>query len=220
MNENLKLYNELRAVPDNAKRTIPAGKLKGKTDINPMWRIKALTERFGPCGTGWGYTIDRLWSEPAANGEVAAFCQLTLWYMDGSRREVQGLGGNMLVQLEKGKLASNDEAYKMALTDALGTAAKAIGLGADVWWEQDATKYTSRKPDGPVCEMCGKPVKPGRKKDGSAWPAEDIAAWTQRQHGRAVCWDCHKKLKSQADARMAQDAAAQLAAHEDGGDRA
>ncbi|WP_254555280.1 hypothetical protein, partial [Salmonella enterica] len=29
------------------------GRLKGMTDINPMWRIKALTEQFGPCGIGW-----------------------------------------------------------------------------------------------------------------------------------------------------------------------
>ena len=63
-------------------------------------------------------------------------------------------------------------------------------------------------------------MKPGRKKDGGVWPAEDIAAWTQRQHGKTVCWDCHKKLKAEAQARMAQDAAAQLAAHEDGGAQA
>lgn len=71
-----------------------------------------------------------------------------------------------------------------------------------------------------ICEMCGKPVRPMRKRDGSIWAPADIAAWTQRLHGKAVCWDCHKELNAQADAQMAQDAAAQLAAHEDGGDRA
>ena len=50
--ENLLIYNALREVPDEAKREIQSGRLKGKTDINPMWRIKALTERFGPCGIG------------------------------------------------------------------------------------------------------------------------------------------------------------------------
>ena len=40
-NDNcLELYDKIRQVPDNAKKTISAGRLKGKTDINPMWRLK------------------------------------------------------------------------------------------------------------------------------------------------------------------------------------
>ena len=42
--ENLGIYERVRQVPEAAKRSIQAGRLKGKTDINPMWRIKALTE--------------------------------------------------------------------------------------------------------------------------------------------------------------------------------
>jgi hypothetical protein len=44
--ENLTIYNAVRKVPSEAQRTIPFGPMKGKTDINPMWRIKALTEQF------------------------------------------------------------------------------------------------------------------------------------------------------------------------------
>ena len=51
--ENLKIYESFRKVPDEAQREIEGGKLKGFTDINPMWRIKKLTELFGPCGIGW-----------------------------------------------------------------------------------------------------------------------------------------------------------------------
>ena len=57
--ENMDLYNVLRDVPNIAKKAITAGRLKGMTDINPMYRIKALTEEFGPCGIGWWYTIDK-----------------------------------------------------------------------------------------------------------------------------------------------------------------
>ena len=42
--ENMKIYEAVRKVPDSAKKNISAGRLKGMTDINPMWRIKALTE--------------------------------------------------------------------------------------------------------------------------------------------------------------------------------
>ena len=53
--DNLFFYEKGREVPANAKREIDGGRLKGKTDINPMWRIKKLTELFGPCGIGWYY---------------------------------------------------------------------------------------------------------------------------------------------------------------------
>ena len=51
-NKNLDLYNVFRVVPENAKKKIEAGRLKGMTDINPMFRIKSLTEQFGICGFG------------------------------------------------------------------------------------------------------------------------------------------------------------------------
>lgn len=42
--KNMDLYDAFRAVPQEAKKAIGGGRLKGKTDINPMWRLKALTE--------------------------------------------------------------------------------------------------------------------------------------------------------------------------------
>ena len=51
--DNMVYYNQLCDTPKEARKTIEAGNLKGKTDINPMWRIKRLTEVFGPQGEGW-----------------------------------------------------------------------------------------------------------------------------------------------------------------------
>ena len=53
MMENLGIYESVRKVPVSALKTISSGRLKGMSDINPMWRIKKLTEQFGPCGIGW-----------------------------------------------------------------------------------------------------------------------------------------------------------------------
>ena len=61
--ENMDIYNKLRAVPQEAIKPIAAGRLKGMSDINPMWRIKALTETFGTCGFGWKYEITKQWLE-------------------------------------------------------------------------------------------------------------------------------------------------------------
>lgn len=38
--EPLAIYNNLRAVPEEAQKKITAGRLNGFTDINSMWRIK------------------------------------------------------------------------------------------------------------------------------------------------------------------------------------
>ena len=142
--ENLEFYNKFKNVPDEAKKQILGGKLKGFTDINPMWRIKVLTEVFGPCGTGWKYETKNFWTQNGANGEIAVFVQINLYYkINNSWSEpIEGLGGSMLVTTEKGNLVTNDEAFKMATTDALSVASKLLGVAADVYYEKDRTKYT------------------------------------------------------------------------------
>lgn len=72
--ENLNIYNAMRKVPEEALREIKGGKLKGKSDINPMWRIKAMTEQFGPCGVGWKPELVRSWTEPGAGGRDCGLC--------------------------------------------------------------------------------------------------------------------------------------------------
>lgn len=45
------------------------------------------------------------------------------------------------------------------------------------------------------CEDCGRPIRDGRKKDGSVWKAEDIATYTKSFSGRRLCVDCGKVEK-------------------------
>ena len=53
----------------------------------------------------------------------------------------------MLVASEKGGLYVDDECYKKALTDAISVACKSPGVGADVYWDGDRTKYTQKQED-------------------------------------------------------------------------
>ncbi len=55
--KNLSIYERARLVPESAIKPIVNGRLKGKSDINPVYRIKRMTEIFGPCGIGWRYEI-------------------------------------------------------------------------------------------------------------------------------------------------------------------
>jgi len=142
--ENLEIYNAVAEVPPEAKKPIQGGRMSGKTDINPMWRIKALTEQFGPCGIGWKYEIVRFWLEHGAKDEISGFCQINLYFKNDEAWSdpVPGIGGSAFVALEKGGLYTSDECFKMALTDAISVACKALGVAANVYWDKDPTKYT------------------------------------------------------------------------------
>ena len=149
--DNLMIYNIVREVPPEAKKNIAGGRLKGMTDINPMWRIKKLTEVFGVCGIGWKYEIVDRWIETAmAKDEITANIIINLYIKaeNGEWSEpIPGIGGSMLVASESKGLYVNDECYKMALTDAISVACKALGMGADVYWNKDTTKYNDTKKD-------------------------------------------------------------------------
>ena len=78
-NKNMEIYNSFAEVPANAKKTISAGRLKGMTDINPMWRIKMLTEKYGACGTGWYYDITDKQVVEGAGGVICVFLDIKLY---------------------------------------------------------------------------------------------------------------------------------------------
>jgi hypothetical protein len=146
---NLEKWEKLARPPVTALKTIQAGRLKGKSDINPQWRYKAMTEVYGPCGEGWKYSIDRLWIEPGANDQVMAFAQISLYVsVNGHWSDpIPGVGGSMLVAKEKDGLYTSDEAFKMAITDALSVALKMLGVGADIYMGMwDGSKYKDSNP--------------------------------------------------------------------------
>lgn len=140
-NLNLRIFNAKRSVPEAAKKKIIGGKLKGMTNINPMFRIEALTELFGPCGFGWKMGNITYWTTEGV-GESVVWCSLDLYVKDGGQwsEPINGIGGSKLYGKGQGD-GINDEAYKMAQTDALSVACKNLGLAADVYYGLDDTKY-------------------------------------------------------------------------------
>lgn len=151
---NMEIYNKVRSVPADAKKAIQAGRLKGKTDINPMWRIKMLTEIFGVCGFGWKTKITGSWLEPGADGEVSAHVKVELYVRDPETKEwseaIEGLGGSMYITNEKNGKYTDDDCYKKAYTDAISIACKALGFAADVYYEKDISKYDARNASDPA----------------------------------------------------------------------
>lgn len=216
--DNLTIYDKVRAVPSVATKPITAGRLKGMSDINPMWRIKTLTEIFGPCGVGWWYEITdkRLEHDPITK-QTAAFVEIKLYYIDPeSGKEshgIPGLGGASFVAQERNGAYMSDECEKMALTDAISVAAKALGVAADVYFAKDRTKYDAqtaeadskplaeRKP--PVehdakpkeeliyrCERCSKPLTIYTGADGKPISLRKWSEGTKKKFGAVLCDKC------------------------------
>ena len=145
MEENLKIYNQLKAVPKEAQKKITGGRLNGMTDIKPMWRIEKLTEVFGMCGIGWKAPIKNKEIIEGANGEKIAIVDIDLYVkVNGEWSEaIEGTGGSSFIAKEKNGYYTSDECFKMAYTDAISVACKSLGMGADVYWGD--SKYATKE---------------------------------------------------------------------------
>lgn len=182
-------YEKFRNVPEEAKKTIQAGKLKGFTDINPMWRIKSLTETFGPTGEGWRTDDVKMWTE-SAGGETAAFCTLNLYVkINGNwSSPIFGIGGSKLAGKGVGD-GINDEAFKMAYTDALSIACKALGMAADVYYNKDCKSTDNRtKYDSVVEPNSGEVFETRRNIDPTSYGMQAPAQPTYQPMNDAMYW--------------------------------
>lgn len=144
--DNLSLWKSLEKPPEAALKKITGGRMSGKTDINPQWRYLAITEQLGPCGVGWKYTIDKLWTEDGPEGVKMCFAMVSLYIKqkDIWSDAIPGTGGNMLIAKEKDGLRASDEGYKMAITDALSVCLKMVGVASAIYMGQwDGSKYTT-----------------------------------------------------------------------------
>lgn len=148
IDHNLRFYSQGCEVPSDALKPIKAGRLKGMSDVNPMWRMKRMTEIFGPIGFGWRYEIVKQWTETYGN-EVKCFCNVNLFVRDPETKEwsepIPGSGGSAIVSMESKGAYVNDEGYKMALTDALSIAMKPLGIGGNIWYGPKASGHNESK---------------------------------------------------------------------------
>lgn len=147
MSKNMELYEKVRSVPKEAIKEIKGGRLKGMSDINPMWRIKLLTELFGICGIGWKIEIVDRRLEHGSADQIACFVDINLYIKaDGAWSDpIPGMGGSSFVTKESSGLYTSDECFKMAYTDAISVACKSLGFAADVYFANDRTKYTKQE---------------------------------------------------------------------------
>ena len=202
---NMQIYEAARAVPPEAQKSFDNGSFKG-TDINPMWRIKKLTELFGPCGIGWYYEVVSERSE-THHDQTMAIVDLNLFVkVDGEwSKPIFGTGGNLLVRPTKSGPRASDEGYKMALTDALSVACKALGIGADIYFSKDSTKYTDCA-EAPKSAPQEAPERPSNAKIAKEWcEAQGLSADAFGNHMKVAIANKaipNKRLNDMTDAEF------------------
>lgn len=199
---NLEIYNQIKSVPQDAQREITAGRLKGFTDVNPMWRIRTLTEQFGPCGVGWYYEVSNRWTEDQGELGTACFVDINLYIkVDGEwSKPIHGTGGSMLVAIEKAGPRLSDEAFKMSETDALSVACKNLGMAGDVYWQGGRTKYSDTPVQTPPTPP--QPVQPPQQPVQPPQPAPQPAPQPVQQMTQSKTYEPEIKTPGRYQVRI------------------
>ncbi len=138
LEEAKKIFDTAKRPPNEALKPIDAGKLKGYTEINPLWRYEIMTQLFGLYGDGWKIEIvDNQIKPVEATKEEILFTSILLY----TRNRVTGkwnapapaTGSAYLIVKDRNGIHGNENAYASAQTDAIGKACKFFGIGYDVY---------------------------------------------------------------------------------------
>lgn len=156
--ENTVLWNRCSTTPGEYLKDFKRGGGFQGLSIDPVYRIRLLTEMFGPCGKGWGFIQEDQWTD-GGSGAYVVYVRGHLWYMlDGERYQTMSHTGGTNTD------RTPDESYKMAETDALGKCCLDLGLAADVYMGvHDADKYQDNSPQS----YRGNAATAGRRQAGS-----------------------------------------------------
>lgn len=204
---SMERWDKMARPPAGSLKPIVGGRLAGKSDINPMWRYRVMTEVFGECGIGWKFEIVKLWTEQAPEQQVFAFAHVNLYTRaeNGWSDPIPGIGGHFLIVKEKNGLHANDECFKMAVTDALGTAMKMLGVAADIYaglW--DGSKYRDTPDPAPsMPPQATKPaVAPPASPQGQSWEGTNKYGKPFRSTGRFLPLGWFERLKADREAAI------------------
>jgi hypothetical protein len=140
--DTLDLWNRVGKTNPEFTKKVDKGKYKF-TSIDAYSQIRAATEEWGVCGTGWGwekpqYEIIDLHDTPLVK------LDLRLWY--GGDREFNFVDVVSSMKLFSKAGAIDDEVYKKLLTDAVTKALSYLGFSADVFLGKfDDNRYVEER---------------------------------------------------------------------------
>lgn len=143
MANNLSLWQSVEKTDPKHVKEIIGKSYKGNSP-KPHYLVHKATETFGPCGIGWGFTIEDERIEEGAGGERMSIARVKVWFKwNGERGEVEHVGGTLFSGLRtSGKPFTDEDAPKKSVTDALVKALSMIGFAGDIFMGRyDDSKY-------------------------------------------------------------------------------
>jgi hypothetical protein len=76
---NLDLWNAVEKTDPKHTKPITGKSYQGNSP-KPHYLVHKATETFGPCGIGWGFTIEDERIEDGAGGERLHLARVKVWY--------------------------------------------------------------------------------------------------------------------------------------------
>lgn len=122
---NLELWNSVEKTNPNQTKKVTFG--RAITAIDPYHQIKNATEKFGPVGVGWGWSVERV--EYLPTNEMALL--IRLWHTEKTNTFDQW--GQASLYIDKAENKKDTDCFKKATTDGVTKCLSLIGFNADVF---------------------------------------------------------------------------------------
>ena len=164
MSDNKALWLRVCVTDPKAVKEITGKQYKGNSP-KPYWIVERLTDEFGPCGLGWGFSIISERFERFSDSDSLHIAAVKFWYvLDGKRGELEQIGQTKATYTSaQGKFIIDEDAPKKSVTDALVKCASYIGFAGDI--------FAGRWDDSKYVQEAGKEWE--ARKRGAAAPAND-----------------------------------------------
>ena len=170
MSNNKALWLRVCVTDPKAVKEITGKQYKGNSP-KPYWIVERLTDEFGPCGLGWGFSIISERFERFSDSDSLHIAAVKFWYvLDGKRGELEQIGQTKATYTSaQGKFIIDEDAPKKSVTDALVKCASYIGFAGDI--------FAGRWDDSKYVQEAGREWEARRAE---ANPKR--AAWLETQH--------------------------------------
>lgn len=164
---NLEIWNKHTKIPSQFIKKIQGKQYKGDS-VNSTYVVRCLTEMFGVCGQGWGYTVLEHAFKDFANGDVLHYCLIHFWAGKDAKGFSQFGQTKAAYKTSTGGFMVDEDAPKKSLTDAITKAASHLGIAWEIYSGQyDDNKYIVHDSMGNVIDSPKKTPtpKPAPKKE-------------------------------------------------------
>lgn len=143
--DNKALWNRVCKTDPRHVKPITGKDYSGNSP-KPYWIVERLTEEFGPCGIGWGFSVVNERFERFSETDTLHVALVHFWYVLGDKRgELQQVGQTKASYVtSKGVFKVDEDAPKKSVTDALVKCASYLGFAGDIFsgrW--DDSKYVA-----------------------------------------------------------------------------